>query len=163
MSRNLNDLDPKIFLLYQQFNLKMGEAGLVHVVTSTSRTIIEQMALYTMGRLSLSDVNTFRKVARLLPIEASENQKVTWTLNSKHITNMFDDDLDNDKSKAFDIAILNKAGQAVWDIKINTNEISGPDYDEAGVIGESVGLKWGGRFRNSKGELQPDYPHFELP
>jgi len=156
MSRRLEDLDPKLLILYQEFNLKMGEAGLIHVVTSTSRSILEQMALYTMGRLSVAEVNTFRAVAGLILIRESENRKVTWTLNSKHITNMFDDDLDNDKSKAFDFAILNKAGQAVWDLKVNVNESGGPDYDEAGKIGEGVGLKWGGRFSS------PDRPHFEL-
>ena len=156
MSRNLNDLNPRLLLLYQEFNVKMGEVGLIHVVTSTSRTILEQMALYTMGRLSLSDVNIFRKVARLLPIDAPENVKVTWTLNSKHVTNMFDDDLDNDKARAFDIAILNKQGQTVWDLKVSVNANDTPDYEEAVKIGESVGLVCGGRWKN------PDWPHYEL-
>lgn len=156
MGRSLFDIDPRLLKLYCKFYTEMEKANIIHVVTCTSRTIIEQMALYTMGRLSLSDVNIFRKIARLLPIDISENKKVTWTLNSKHITNMFDDDLNNDKAKAFDIAILNKQGQVVWDIKVNVNENDIPDYEEAGAIGESVGLKWGGRFSC------PDRPHFEL-
>ena len=157
MSRNLEDLDPKLLVLYQQFNLKMGEAGLTHVVTRTSCSILEQMALFVQGRLPLVTVNTFRFHAGLPLITITENNVVTWTLDSKHVTNMFDKDLNNDKSRAFDIAILNKQGQVVWDIKVDTNQSSGPDYDEAGRIGESVGLKWGGRFPN------PDRPHFELP
>jgi peptidoglycan L-alanyl-D-glutamate endopeptidase CwlK len=156
LSRNLEDLDPKLIILYQEFNLKMGEAGLIHVITSTSRSILEQMALFVQGRLPLVTVNTFRFHAGLRPIENTDNNMVTWTLDSKHVTNMFDKDLNNDKSKAFDIAILNKQGQAVWDIKISVNDNDIPDYDEAGIIGESVGLKWGGRFSH------PDRPHFEL-
>ena len=155
-SRNLTDLDPRLYDLYVKFNHKMGEAGLIHVVTSTSRSVLEQMALYTQGRLLTGDVNLFRHASGLLPIATAENQKVTWTLNSKHITNMFDQDLNNDKSRAFDISILNKQGQAVWDLKVNVNENDIPDYEEAGQIGESVGLWWGGRWKN------PDRPHFEI-
>jgi len=156
-SRALTELDPIIYDLYVKFNYKMGEAGLIHVVTCTSRSILEQMALYTQGRLSLGDINLFRHAAGMLPLSLVENQKVTWTLNSRHITNMFDVDLNNDKSEAFDIAILNKKGQVVWDLKVNVNENDIPDYDEAGKIGESVGLRWGGKFSS------PDRPHFELP
>jgi hypothetical protein len=108
MSRDLTELDPELLELYQKFNLKMGEAGLIHVVTCTSRTILEQMALYTMGRLLVGDVNLFRHAAGLYPIGIEENKKVTWTLNSKHVTNMFDKDLNNDKARALDFAILNK-------------------------------------------------------
>jgi len=156
-SRDLKELTPELFDKYQLFNIKMGEAGLVHIVTSTSRSILEQMALFTMGRLSLSDVNTFRRVAGLLYINGSENKIVTWTLNSKHVTNMFDKDLNNDKARAFDIAILNKQGQAVWDLKVSVDGDNIPDYEEAAIIGESVGLISGGRWKNS------DWPHYELP
>jgi len=154
-SRNINDLVPELLEKYKAFNIKMGEAKLIHVVTCTLRTILEQMALYTQGRMPLADVNAFRKAAGLLPISQSENNKVTWTLNSKHIVNPIDPN--NNKSKAFDIAILNKEGQVVWNLKIDVNENDIPDYEEAGKIGESVGLKWGGRFST------PDPPHFELP
>jgi peptidoglycan L-alanyl-D-glutamate endopeptidase CwlK len=156
MSRDLNELDSELFDLYQKFNLKMGEAGLIHVVTCTSRTILEQMALFTMGRLPTGDVNLFRHAAGLFPVGHEENRKVTWTLNSKHVTNMFDKDLNNDKARAFDFAILNRKGQAVWDIKVSLNENEIPDYEEAAEIGESIGLVSGARWKN------PDWPHLEL-
>jgi peptidoglycan LD-endopeptidase CwlK len=60
---------------------------------------------------------------------------VTWTLDSKHIS-----------GHAFDIAIC-KSGKISW---IPT------DYETAGTVGESLGLKWGGRFH------KPDRPHFEI-
>ena len=60
---------------------------------------------------------------------------VTWTLKSKHI-----------EGRAFDIAIL-KNGKITWDTA---------DYQQAGEIGESAGLQWGGRWKS------PDYPHFQL-
>ena len=61
---------------------------------------------------------------------------VTWTLKSKHI-----------EGKAFDICLL-KNGKLNWNV-------SDLDWQKAGLIGESVGLKWGGRFKNK------DFPHFE--
>lgn len=59
---------------------------------------------------------------------------VTWTKNSRHT-----------QRDAFDIAIL-KNGKITWD---------DTDYREAGNVGESVGLVWGGRWN------PPDYPHFQ--
>lgn len=70
--------------------------------------------------------------------------KVTWTRKSRH-----------SEHRAFDIAIL-KDGRPVWDLKVDVNDDHLPDYLEAGEIGESVGLKWGGRFPS------PDCPHFEI-
>jgi peptidoglycan L-alanyl-D-glutamate endopeptidase CwlK len=71
--------------------------------------------------------------------------KVTWTKASRHT-----------RRTAFDIAIL-KDGKPVWDTKVDVNVDLVPDYLEAGQIGESVGLEWGGRWRS------PDFPHFQLP
>jgi peptidoglycan L-alanyl-D-glutamate endopeptidase CwlK len=59
------------------------------------------------------------------------------TLQSKHLD-----------GKAFDIAILEN-GKVTWDFD---------DYKEAGQIGKSVGLQWGGDFKDL-----PDGPHFQLP
>lgn len=69
---------------------------------------------------------------------------VTWTKKSKHI-----------EGRAFDIAIL-RDGKPVWDIKADVNGDAIPDYDQAGEIGEAVGLRWGGRFKS------PDRPHYEV-
>lgn len=69
---------------------------------------------------------------------------VTWTLNSRHL-----------KGTAFDIAIL-VSGKILWNPDLDVDKDGVPEYTEAGLIGESVGLKWGGRFKN------PDAPHFEL-
>lgn len=69
---------------------------------------------------------------------------VTWTRNSRH-----------KNRRAFDFAII-KHGKPVWDIAADTNSDGHPDYDEAGQIAESCGLKWGGRFK------RPDRPHCEI-
>ena len=155
MSRDINNLTLSMQLKYFDFKSAMEIAGLKYMVTSVDRTILEQMALYVQGRLSVAEVNGFRSLAGLPMIKESGNMKVTWTLNSKHITNMFDEDLNNDKSSAFDIAIL-KDNQPVWDLKISVGGTDEPDYLEAAKIGESVGLRAGAFFKI------PDYPHFEL-
>jgi peptidoglycan L-alanyl-D-glutamate endopeptidase CwlK len=69
---------------------------------------------------------------------------VTWTHKSRHID-----------GEAFDIAIT-KDGQPIWDIKVDVDKDNEPDYNEAGEIGEQVGLEWGGKFPS------PDRPHFQL-
>lgn len=74
----------------------------------------------------------------------TQGPKVTWTKKSKH----------TDRT-AFDIALL-KGAKAHWDVKVSVNGNEVPDYIEAGEIGESVGLVWGGRWKS------PDYVHFQL-
>ncbi|MCC6347894.1 MAG: M15 family metallopeptidase [Nitrospirales bacterium] len=69
---------------------------------------------------------------------------VTWTLKSKHC-----------EGKAFDIAIL-KDGKPTWDVKVSVDGDTIPDYEEAGKIGEALGLVWGGRWKT------PDCPHFQV-
>jgi peptidoglycan L-alanyl-D-glutamate endopeptidase CwlK len=70
---------------------------------------------------------------------------VTWATHSRHTDR-----------RAFDIAIC-KGKVPTWDRKADVNENEIPDYLEAGIIGERLGLVWGGRWKT------PDYPHFELP
>jgi peptidoglycan L-alanyl-D-glutamate endopeptidase CwlK len=62
---------------------------------------------------------------------------VTWTIKSRHIG-----------GRAIDLTLFS-GKNPVWESK---------HYDRAGVIGEEIGLAWGGRWKNS-----PDKPHFELP
>ena len=71
-------------------------------------------------------------------------KKVTWTRNSKH------------KSRtAFDIAILVN-GKILWNPDLDADGDGVAEYTEAGELGESVGLTWGGRWDS------PDAPHFQL-
>ena len=62
---------------------------------------------------------------------------VTWTRKSRHIG-----------GKAIDLTLFS-GKNPVWDSK---------HYDRAGVIGEQLGLVWGGKWKRT-----PDRPHFELP
>ncbi|RJP59027.1 MAG: M15 family peptidase [Deltaproteobacteria bacterium] len=143
-SRKIEDCVPELQEKYWLFKEKMAEAGVPFMLTCTYRSQEEQNNLYAQGR-------------------TKPGQVVTWTKRSRHIDR-----------KAFDIAILtplspplDKGGKEgglspTWDVKVNVNANDIPDYIEAGQIGERVGLTWGGRFRNSKGQPRPDYPHFKV-
>ncbi len=159
-SRDLDDLTPACREAYERFAAAMERAGLPFLVTCTARSVREQVALYAQGREPLEHVNTLRRLARLGPITYRENQsKVTWTLASKHLVDLDDGNPANDKSRAFDIALLAHEGDQLsihWRIKADVNENAIPDYDEAGRIGEAAGLRWGGRFP------RPDRCHFEV-
>ena len=156
-SRKIEDLVPKLQMLYYQFKAKMDLAKIPFIVTCTARTVKEQVALYAQGRQILNEVNVLRAQAQLPPITEAENKnKVTSTLQSKHLVDLEYPITTNDKSSAFDIAIL-KDGKVTWDLKVNVNKNEIADYMEAGKIGQTVGLTWGGSWTNFK-----DYPHFQL-
>lgn len=146
--RDLKLLTPEAFAAHAEFAWKMAAAGLNYVVTSTLRTPEEQRALYAQGREPLAAVNALRKQVGWGPITAKENaDEVTWTMNSRHLS-----------GRAFDIALIGADGKTPhWNEKISVNVNTVPDYLEAGIIGESVGLIWGGRW------AKPDAPHFEVP
>lgn len=151
MKPKIEDMHPLLLKKYYLWASGMNKARLTYALTSVARNILEQMSLYVQGRLDLAVVNSFRYHAGLYIIPESENKVVTWTLNSKHVTNWFDKDLDNDKAKAFDFVIL-KGGRMTWDIKISVNENEIPDYEEARTIGVEVGL----------GFVENDWCHLEL-
>lgn len=154
-SRKVTDLTPSMQTKFKAFAVKLLQANIPFILTCTARTVDEQVALYAQGRKLFFDVNELRHMAGLPPITAEQNKhKVTWTLKSKHLIDLDDGNPDNDKSRAFDIAIT-RDGKPVWDTKIDVNHDQKSDYEQAGLIGESVGLRWGGRFKT------PDMPHFE--
>jgi hypothetical protein len=155
---NIVLLTPKMSGFYAQFVKAMDKACLRFRITSVARDYRTQVALYAQGREPIHIVNFYRLGAGLVPLKTVvENVKVTWTLNSLHVIRLDDQNSLNDLSSAFDIVLYDPNGRATYDIKVDVNQSSSPDYDEAGAIGESVGLRWGGRFKN------PDKPHFQDP
>lgn len=154
-SRSLDDLIPELKEKAIRHQELCREAGIEIVFTCTARSIREQIALYAQGRQPLDEVNELRRIAGLWLITEEANQrKVTWTLNSRHLIDLEDINLYNDKARAYDIAIV-KDGKINWDIKVDINENEIADYEEVARIGESIGLKAGARFKT------PDHPHFE--
>lgn len=161
MSRLLTDLSDKCYNLFVLFKAKMDVENIPFVVTCTSRTFQEQMALYAQGRKSIIEVNILRKYAGLPLLPAMDKRgdeikypKVTWTLASKHIINLLDTSTQNDKANAFDI-VITKNKVAIYDLKYAVHPGDAPAYIEAANIGKAVGLRPGAFFSS------PDYAHFE--
>lgn len=152
--------DPQMFIkpeLIEAFKEGCKRAGITVMITCVDRDELEQMALYAQGREPLDKVNVKRNLANMLPITEAKNKIVTWTLNSKHIPVIVKlDDKGNPvkKSRAFDFAVV-KNGIPTWDIKADVDVDGEKDYMEAGIIGEALGLQWGGRWKS------PDYPHLQ--
>lgn len=158
--------DPEMFIkpeLIPAFKERCKQAGIVVMITRVDATELEQMALYAQGRESLEAVNIKRNIADMAPIKEKQNRKVTWTLNSKHIPVIVRlDDKGNPvkKSRAFDFAVV-KDGIPTWLSKIDVDLDGEADYLECGIIGESLGLQWGGRWKDSEGKPNPDFPHLQ--
>lgn len=141
MSRKVEDLTGEMQLKYSQFCERMKTAKIDWILTCTRRTQDEQTELWKKGRALNANGQWY---------VVDPKRCVTWTLNSRHLT-----------GTAFDICIMQN-GKPMWNAELDTDKDGVPEYTEAGIIGESIGLKWGGRFLNSKGKPIPDAPHFEL-
>ena len=86
-SRKVEDCTPALQEKIKLFDAAMKAAGIPYIITCTARKVKEQQALYAQGREDVEYVNTLRKAAGMPPIPENEDHyKVTWTLNSKHIT-----------------------------------------------------------------------------
>jgi peptidoglycan L-alanyl-D-glutamate endopeptidase CwlK len=103
--------------------------GIKIVVTQGTRTLEEQAALYAKGRTAPGPIVTNAKPG-----------------SSYH-----------NFSLAFDIAVVGADGKITWDTKVDVDHDSEPDYIEVGLLGESLGLEWGGRFKSLV-----DLPHFQV-
>ena len=142
-SRKLSDLVPEMQVKANEFAVAMHDAGIQFIFTQTKRTVLEQNAYFAQGRNSLEVVNNMRKAAGLPDISAKENSRiVTKTIKSRHLT-----------GNAFDIAIVVN-GKIIWNVNLDADGDGVPEYKEAALIGESVGLRAGFRFG--------DPPHFEI-
>lgn len=152
-SRDLKDLDPAMRPLAKELLDRAHEVlapGKEARSIMTLRSTAEHFAFRLQGRDTLENVNKARKAAGLpaLTLE-SQNVVVTWTKKSRHLPN------DAGFSEAMDVGIFDTA----------TGKYLGNDtasYKALGPLGESIGLEWGGRFKDDQGRSRPDYPHYQL-
>lgn len=161
MSRDLNETTPRM----RDFALKLiglakEELGIRVIVTNVARRYEEQVALYAQGREILENVNKLRTRAGMGPITHKENIKVTWTLASKHIINLSNDNITDDLSHAIDFGILDKNGKYQGDIKADVNNDNKQDYIQLGALAKRIDsvIEWGGDWKKTK-----DYPHYQEP
>lgn len=119
------------------------------IFLDTLRTELEQQALYSQGRLSLSGVNLKRKQAGMGPISAKENKIVT---KAKTVASSW-----HGYGLAFDIAVVSPNGkQIIWNKNSDWNKNGKDDWAEVGSLADQVGLEWGGNFTSIY-----DAPHYQ--
>lgn len=178
MSRNISNLKAPVRKKLMKLKSLAKEKGIEFELTSTLRTPAEQFAYFAQGRNSLPEVNRLRAEAGLSPITEKENQRpVTRTMNSAHLEGRaFDLAIVRrgnisktgaeqalplrPKNEPIDSGVIRRSGATKqslqWDPKTDVNKNQIPDYVELGMLAESIGLTWGGRFKSR------DFVHFEL-
>jgi peptidoglycan L-alanyl-D-glutamate endopeptidase CwlK len=87
MSRRIEDLTPEIRIKYAFFEVRMAEAGIDFIVTSTRRSQQEQWRLYEQGRTTPGKIVTWTKVGnhvlgRAFDIVIMENGKPDWEVSN---------------------------------------------------------------------------------
>lgn len=141
-SRDLNKCTLELRNKWIRFKEAAASLGIQVMLTCTSRTPEEQEMLFAQGRKSLSTVNWLRSKCGYPPIIESDNKRVTWTLNSKHVI-------------AVDYVIL-RDGKVCWDVKADVNKDNISDYQQLAKVATDLGLKAGAYFN------KPDYCHLEV-
>lgn len=142
MSTRIDDLAPDIQPNARTF---LSLVKTPYVVTSTLRTVDEQVAYFSQGRAQLSVVNALRSKAGLRPIGDAENAN-TITKCDGIITKS-----NHQGGRALDVVPADSHGNPVWP------PASDPRWEMIGKMGEAAGFKWGGRWTDF-----PDLPHFEM-
>lgn len=160
MSRDIKRATPFLNWFWPELKSQVkNRLGLDIFLVDVDRDWRIQRAYFAQGRDDLRTVNYLRSVANLPAINALQNKhKITWTMNSKHITNLEDDIAYNDYSRAIDIGLKAEDGRYVGEAQADLNKDGEKDYCQIGAIGERIGgkrIRWGGRFGS------PDLPHYE--
>ena len=127
-SRDLNHLSPVLKIKAEQFLLACRLQDIEVLIYCTYRDIASQAALYAIGRVTKGKVKTNARAG-----ESAHNNLI----DGKPASNAFD-------------CVPMIHGKCDWD-----NDVM---YQKIGLIGESLGLKWAGRWRGSLKERA----HFEL-
>lgn len=128
MSRDLNHLRKDVREKAELLLSKTSAIGINLLITCTYRSNEEQADLYAIGRTAKGKI-----VTNALPGESKHNNMEGGA----------------PASLAFDVVPL-VAGKPMWDA-------SNPVWQVVGSLGESVGLKWAGRWKRMR-----EYPHFEI-
>ena len=143
--KKISDLELSVQQRFQEAweemnsSARLKELGADSVaINETLRDLTTQMAYFVRGRMDVKYVKQFYSAAGLYDIGEVEARTVcTNTLRSNHMS-----------GRATDFVPV-KDGRLWWNAPADVWEVMGE-------IGESCGLKWGGRWKELK-----DSPHFE--
>jgi peptidoglycan L-alanyl-D-glutamate endopeptidase CwlK len=128
--KNIATLHPKAQILARQFMTEVHKAGIHAKIISGSRTFQEQQVLFDQAR-DKKDNDGDGRVDEPDETVTKARPGFSW----------------HNYALAFDIGIFDDTGDYLEE---------SPDYSKAGIIGEALGLEWGGRWTFK------DEPHFQL-
>jgi len=151
VSNKISDLLPEVRDIATAFLAALDAAKLSYVITSTFRTVDEQIAYFAQGRAPLDIVNLLRRRAEMRPITAADN---TYTITKcDGVTSRSN----HQGGRAMDVVPM-VGGLPTWDYRKYAFE-----YKAIGAIGKSVGFRWGGEWPplDVVSGLGWDPPHFE--
>lgn len=133
MSRSLDNLKPHVRTALVAHRADLGSKGINTAITFTTRTDMEQKALYAQGRRSLDDVNSLRRQAGLPEIGRLENRYTVTNCDGIKLRSRHQDGL------AYDLAVIDDKGGLSWHPPLNVLKTMGES-------GEALGMEWGGRW-----------------
>lgn len=151
MGRLIKDLHPTVQALCLRHIALCAENGNPIIITQTLRTFAEQDSLYAQGRTAPGPPCVHAGIVR--PVGTCPAHP-----NGRTVTNARGGDSMHNYGLAYDVALVTgAAGKLSWDLKLDLNHNGLPDFNDVGSYGESLGLKWGGRFVTIH-----DMDHFEF-
>lgn len=149
-SNSVSDLMPDVRDLANKFVEEAKKQGINVKITNTLRGGGEQRRLFSKGRTKeqLAETRDDRMFRQAL--EEYEHGKITMPHGA--VTNADAGDSFHNYSLAFDFVPI-VDGKISYDI---TSKAGKARFQKLGNIGKSIGLEWGGDWKN------PDYPHMQL-
>jgi hypothetical protein len=158
MSRDITKATPYLQWFWQELQKAVkAELNLNIFLVDVDRDWKVQRAYYAQGRDRWAVVNSLREAASLPPITYSQNsKKITWTMKSKHITNLENEEQIDDRSRAIDIGLKDTDGRYVGNPSADINKDNEKDYEQIAKIAKRIG---GSRIRC--GIDFGDAPHYE--
>jgi peptidoglycan L-alanyl-D-glutamate endopeptidase CwlK len=147
VSANLLDLEPETRGMAQLAFGAWAREGLLLRPTQTLRTYAEQDAIYAKGRTVPGEPCWHKGEMRARPVGTCADHP-----RGAKVTNAGGGYSWHNFGRAFDVA---EQGPTPFDLGFPGPQDDDPLWEKIGLIGESAGLEWGGRWKHA------DRPHFE--
>nr|WP_282435748.1 M15 family metallopeptidase [Peribacillus muralis] len=124
-----DELHPIVAQKKDELIQQANELGIPIIITAGYRSVEEQNELYQKGRLSTGNIVTYAKGGESL----------------------------HNFGLAIDFALLNKQGEAIWDMEYDGNDNGKSDWMEVVTVAKELGFDWGGDWPGFK-----DFPHLQM-
>ncbi|MFJ7508249.1 M15 family metallopeptidase [Peribacillus simplex] len=124
-----DELNPIVAEKKEELIQQANDKGILVIITAGFRSLAEQNELYEKGRTGSGNI-------------------VTNARGGESLHNF---------GLAIDFALLNKQGEAIWDMRYDGNDNGKSDWMEVVTIAKELGFDWGGDWVGFK-----DYPHLQM-